>query len=288
MKTILVPVDFSDNSKNAMDYAILLANKLHMKLLLLHAFHPTMAEAVSDSYKALRHKNVNFTPKEMHGELKIWQEAVNDTENDIPCETVFKEGDLTDAITELMNEKEIHLIVMGTKGATGLREIFLGSNTTNVIEKVACPVIAIPAGYQFDKVRKTVFATDYNDSDIDSIRFASKMANAFGSELTIVHLAGGNTSVRVEENMMDHFSEMVAKSVHYNKLRFHLLEGENVVKALEEYITDYKADLLAVSSNDRIFLGPLFNQGLTKKFACNIQIPLMVFHTVDINDNDLF
>lgn len=288
MKTILVPVDFSDNSKNAMDYAILLANKMNMKLLLMHSFYPTMAEAISDSYKALQHKNVNYTPKEMRGELNIWQKVVNDTEHNIPCETVFKEGDLLDTITELMKERTVDLIVMGTKGATGLKEIFMGSNTTSVIEKVSCPVIAVPEGYRFTQVKRIAFATNYNDSDITSIRFTAKMANAFGSELSIVHFADGKIPERYEGDQMDRFSEIIDKNVRYNKIKFHLLEGEDVIKSLEEYINDNKIDLLAVSTEDRILLGPLFNQGLTKKFACNIQIPLIAFHTVYLDDNDLF
>lgn len=288
MKTILVPLDFSDNSKNAMNYAILLANKLNMKLLLLHAFHPSMAEAISDSYKNLTHKNITGTPKEMENELKIWREAVTNSEKNLLCDTIFAEGDLADKIAELMEETPIDLIVMGTKGATGLKEVFIGSNTAKVIETISCPVIAVPAGYQFRDIKKIVLATDYHDSDIASIRFLVKLAKRFDSELTVVHITDGDLKPRFEDDLLEYFRGQVGKSIAYNKMKFHLLEGADISKILNEFITEQRVDLFAISTEDRIFTGPLFNRGLTKKFAHHIQVPLLAFHAFDSGDIDWF
>lgn len=288
MKTILVPVDFSDNSKNAMDYAILLANKLKMKLVLLHAFHPSMAEMISDSYKIATHKNIDGSPEEMKNELKIWQEAVSGSEKNLKCSTIFMEGDLADEITRLVEEDEVDLVVMGTKGVTGLKEVFIGSNTAKVIENVSCPVIAVPADYQFDGIKKIIFATDYHDSDIDSIRFMVKLSLLFDSELIIVHMADGELKIRYEKDLLEYFMERVIKSVSYSKMKFYLLTGTDVSKSLNEYIAKESTDLFAISTKDRILSGPIFNRSVTRGFANHIQIPLLAFHAFDFDNSNLF
>lgn len=288
MKTILVPVDFSGNSKNAMDYAILLANKMNMKLLLLHAFHPSMVEALVDAHKIAANREITGTPDQLKNELKIWKDAVTSTEKNISCETIFSESDLPDAIIDLMTEQTIDLIVMGTKGASGLKEVFVGSNTSWVIEKINVPVIAVPAGYEFNDIKHIVFATDYHDSDIDSIQFLVKFSRHFDAKLDIVHIADGDLKPRFEDDLLEHFMEQVKGAVTFDAMSFHLLDGSNVKERLNEFISKQKADLFAISTEERFLVGSLFNRGLTKKFAHHLQIPLLAFHAYENNDNDLF
>jgi nucleotide-binding universal stress UspA family protein len=284
MKTILVPVDFSDNSKNAMDYAIMLANKLNMKLLILHAFNAPVAELVSSSYKTETNNKIETTQREVENELRIWREVVNNSEKNIDCSTLFIKGDLIDEIAQVIREHAIDLIVMGTKGASGLKKIFIGSNTERIIEKVSCPVIAVPAEYQFDGIRKIIFATDYHDSDIVSIGFVAQLATLFDSELIIVHKADREFKVEFEEDLLDDFVNQVEKSVKYDKIKFHLLKSNGVHHSLDEFINEQKADLLAISTKGGISINPIFNRSLTRKFADHIQIPLLAFHAFDKDD----
>lgn len=272
MKTILVPVDFSDSAKNAVDYALLLADALNMKLLFLHVFHPSMAEA-----------------EVVKNELEIWRKAAISTDKKMESDTIFKEnGDFADQIIKLVKRKEVDLVVMGTKGATGLRELFMVSNTARVIEKVSCPVIAVPEDYRFTGLKKIIFATDYHDSDISSIRFIARLARLFSSELIVVHMAEDDRKPKFEENFLKYFMEQVEKSIRYDKMTFQLLEGNDVSESLNQFIIKQKADLFAMSSEDRILIGPFFNRSLTKKFAHHIHIPLFAFHAFDIRENDLF
>lgn len=272
MKTILVPVDFSDNSKSALDYAILLAKKLSMELTLLHVFQSSMAE-LSDAEK----------------ELELWKAAVISSEGSLKCKTILVEkGDLTEEIIKLINNNTADLVVMGTKGITGLAEVFLGSNTARVIERASCPVIAIPQDYLFTEIKKIVFATNYHDSDVPSIRFMVKLSKLFDAELIVVHVADGERKLKLEEDLSTYFMEQVKKSVTYDKMRFQLLKDDNVENALYEFINKQRADLLAISSEDRMFTGLLLNKSLTRKFVHHIQIPLFAFQAYDIGENDLF
>ena len=289
MKTILVPVDFSDNSKNALDYAIKLAKRLNMKLMLLHAFHPTLVEAISDSYKVLTNKDFDETPKEMKSQLNMWQKAIVTSESKLDCDVSFVEGDLADEINELIENNDIDLIVMGTKGATGLKSVFIGSNTARVIETVLCPVLAVPTDYKFRDYKKIAFATDYHDSDKISVDFLIDISKQFDSQLEIVHIANEDIKPRFEEDLLEHFTAQIKKSIAYKKMNFNLVEGgDSIKRSLSTFILKNQIDLLAISTRERILTGPLFNRGLTKNMAHHIVIPLLVFHAYDDTDLDLY
>lgn len=289
MKTILVPVDFSDNSKNALDYAIQLAKKLELQLILLHAFHPSMAEALKDSYKILNHEDIVGTPTDMKLLLSDWKNAVIKAEPDLKCETIFLENSLTDELNDLVDENSVDFIVMGTKGATGLKSVFIGSNALKIIETAICPVMAIPTDYKFKDLKNIAFASDYHDSDKDSLNFLVSLSKPFHSKLEIVHIANDDIKPRFEEDLLSHFVEKIKKSVDYKKMDFHLIEGEdNIAEALSAFIKKHNIDLVGISTVDRILSGPLFNRGITKEMAHHIQVPLLAFHAYDDGDIDLF
>src|SRR6186713_999780 len=99
MKTILVPVDFSENSRNAVDFAISLGSFLKMKLLLLHVFHPSLPEAIGDTYKLMGNKTITGTPRDVKLDLDTWKQAVISSHEGLRCENIFSKGDLANEIS---------------------------------------------------------------------------------------------------------------------------------------------------------------------------------------------
>lgn len=273
MNTILVPVDFSATCKNAMDYAIALAEKLNYKLLLLHA--TTSNSLVFES------------AHEADTELKKWAGAVKTAYPQLSCDTMYSKEDLVEKINYLLEEEPIVLIVMGTKGASGLNEVLYGSTTTRVIERVKCPVIAVPAEYNYSDVKKLIFASNYHDNDIDSLKVLVQIAGVFDAAIHIIHVMDNDLVPRFEEDLMELFQEKVQKAIDYKKITFELLEGEDLKSAVAKCIAMENADLFAISTEKRIFLGPLFNRGNTKQLAHHIQIPLLAFHAADVGDLEL-
>jgi len=288
MKTILVPIDFSDNSKNALDYAVEFAKKMNYEITLVHAFQPTLVEAINDSIKILKHQEITGTPQDIKAQLKLWQKAVIDIDKNLDCNAIFIEGNLSDEINEIIEDNTIDLIIMGTKGATGLKSVFMGSNTAQVIETVLCPVLAIPSDYKFKDFKTIAFATDYHDNDKISLGFLTDLSEQFNSNLEVVHIANNDMKSRYEEDLLEYFVTQIKKTINYKKLNFHLIEGkDNISKALNEFVVNHKVDLIAISTVDRILHGPLFNRGITKDMSHHIKVPLLAFHAYDEGD-DLF
>jgi nucleotide-binding universal stress UspA family protein len=280
MKTILVPVDFSDQSRNALDYAILIARRLNMGITLFHAFHPSWDEAIDDAYKLIGHYEITGTPRDNKEKLHFWTIALSSAETEIPCDSVFTMGELSDSIRELMSVRPVDLIVMGTQGAGGLKGLLVGSNTTRVMEKSSCPVIAVPSAYKTTGIGKMVFATDYREGDNLSIRFLGEMSKCFGSELYVVHVLDKSDGPGEDESLSGSFVKGLAMILENDKMEFRCLAGKNIEEALHQFILEQKVDLLAVSMTDKSFMTTLFKRGLTWKLAYHSNIPVMVFSVV--------
>ena len=118
MKTIIAPFDFSDSSANALAFAAELAKRISARLIIMHTLQSREAEG--DAEKKL--KSVEANLKKLFG-------------TELKCEVSLVHGQLIPAIKKVIAAKQPDLIVMGTKGATGLKRVLIGSNTVNVIAK---------------------------------------------------------------------------------------------------------------------------------------------------------
>lgn len=281
MKTILVPIDFSANSKKALDYAALLAQKLDMRIILLHAYHPSKAEKITDSYKLWTEKTLLGTPEELEYELSVWCHSIKSMENGPDCSSIFIKCDLLDEISYMVESHAADLVVMGTKGASGLKEVLIGSNTARVMEIVSCPVIAVPESYVYTDIKKIVFATDYHEKDIACIRFLLALSKKFNAELTIVHMSDGELNPAYEIDLLKYFKAEAEKAIGNEKINFYTFQAEDVSLSLNEFVIKEKTDLFALSMNENMAKGSIFNRGLSWKFAHHIQIPFLAFQITD-------
>jgi len=273
MKTILVPTDFSENAANALNYAIELAKREKASLLLLHVFH--------------------LDPKGTHLPLTLIEEDVKQEElksnvklkslctkvahaGNVKCEILSKLDLAVDGILATAEEKAVDLIVMGTKGASGLTEVVFGSNTARIVEKAHCPVIAVPEGASYNPIKRMTFTTLYAKSDIPALVQLVEIAKAYDAQINVLHIAVGESDEAKAE--MKKFMEEVNEKVNYNNLSFQLLYGLDVEEELEKFLRAEATDLLVMSTHKRDLLDKLFGKSLTKKMTYHSKVPVMAFH----------
>jgi nucleotide-binding universal stress UspA family protein len=271
-KNILVPTDFSENADHALTYAVAFASKLAGKLVLLHSSKVPIA-AINET--------VQITGDEMHiGEsneqLAALKNKITSQKDGVEVATVSAVGFAVEEILNTCESQNIDIIVMGTKGARGLSEIFIGSNTADVIAKAKCPVLAIPQNATTGKLEKVIFATNYNDNDFQSIKLLTEIFKPWNPDLVIVH-ATDNSQPQVESNFFEQFKEDLLTKVRYNKYFFKLLEGGNVENAISEFADSSSADLIAVSKRKRTLFERIVGVSTTTRLAFHTHIPLLVF-----------
>lgn len=277
MKTILVPTDFSEDARNAMYYAAHMAQQAEARIILLHAYETNVFSPglITPQYyqaeeKKERHK-WHVALKEEHNRLKKLFPS-------LPCEESCREGSVTETILKAAEDFNPHVIIMGTRGAGGLKKIFPGSNTANVIESVSCPVLAIPAGAHYKKIRRMVYAAGYHDFDTEVLKKLSETARLSGAEINVVHVALGEYPFEKEEEQQEMLKARVAASIHYGNISFRIIGGEDVAQELEKIMDFEQTDLLALTLYYHSWLEKIFRKNIPRELAHAASVPLMVMH----------
>ncbi|MEW6468773.1 MAG: universal stress protein [Bacteroidota bacterium] len=264
---ILVPVDFSLNSVLALDYAAALARKSRSPILLLHAVYAGPLNGLLTPAAAR---------EESRRKLKELEQRAREAK--VKCGSVLKTGLAVNAILERARKKDIGLIIMGTKGASGIKGALLGSVTAAVIGRASCPVIAVPERYIFRDIRHIVYASDYRSSDTEALAALSDMAGLMGAEITVIHVPDGETDEYIEKLHLEDFEKEIREKVGSRQISFRLRYGPNTGNALEKTIRYRHPQLLAMSTRHRTFLEKLFRPSLARSISLRTPIPLMVFH----------
>jgi nucleotide-binding universal stress UspA family protein len=276
MKTILVPTDFSKNAENALHFAIALAKQQHATLILLHAYQ--MPVAVSPVPFNLLILEKEEAKQDATNKLRTLSAQI-DHAGGVLYEYLLEEGDAIDIISNTVKEKNIDLIVMGSKGASGIAGVIFGGVATSVIEKASCPVMAIPESTSLTKpIKKITYATDYQKNDTRIIAKIIELAEPIRAQVNIIHISKDGISSDEESKLMSQFMKKVNDVISYNNLSFQMLHGQDVEEQLEKYIADNSTDVLILSTHHRSFFDRLFENSITKDLTLKATIPLVAFH----------
>jgi nucleotide-binding universal stress UspA family protein len=139
MKTILVPTDFSKSAENALNYAVLIAQKENAKIILLNAYDILITSPVLVSPEIIM-EEIRILENNSKKQLQLLSKKIIEVKK-IKCETICKHGFTSEVILEISEKIKPDLIIMGTKGASGIKAVIRGSNTARVIENTNCPTI---------------------------------------------------------------------------------------------------------------------------------------------------
>lgn len=278
-----MPTDFSSNAKNATDYACNLAKTLDSKIVL---FHSTHLPVVSANEVIMAVDPVSLE-KDSLSHLNLLKKEIEKNFGQVEIENVTTIGFAVEEIIDVVKQQKIDLVVMGTKGASGMTEILIGSNTADVIEKCHCPVLAIPAESHFKVPKKVVFATNYADNDFQSIYLLAEIMKPFNAEIVILHV-DDNQDSKMESRMLEWFKGQVKTNIPYDQFLFNLISGKNTIEALDQFIMENDVDILSVSMRKRNFFDKLTSKSLTRKLAYHTHIPLLAFHAHNVGGTPLF
>jgi nucleotide-binding universal stress UspA family protein len=264
MKKILVPTDFSDNAFNALQYAARVANLFGSEITLLHTYRVHSSTGMLISVEPL---TMEQAEKEMHATaLKIEPFLEKGTR----LETKIVRGDAISIISDVADISNYDIIIMGTQGATGLKEILIGSVTNGVIKTTRTPVLAVPSEYEYRPPKCIIFAVD--EEGVPSPKVSEPLvvlAGKFGAGIRVYHKDTGESDPGIDPKI-DVYLEGVEHSFHYE------LDSEILTKSITAFAEDCNADMLCLIRRTRGFLEEIFHVSVTSKTALHTHIPLLV------------
>lgn len=263
MNKILVPVDFSDTSSNALSYAVKLFGGVATEITVLHVY--------GTKSTALLMKNIDSVlEKDAKRRMEELLENMQKEHPGLTLQTKVIKNYAISAIASLGDSGQYDYIVMGTKGASGLKEVFIGSVAGGVISKTSAPVIVVPVGYSFRSLDEIVFAVgDDSFSDTRVLEPLRKIATMHGSKVKVLHIADKKTP-QIEKTLQA--IEDLNPSVDY------AFGTGDTNKDLNDYMMKDFAGLLCLIRTKKGFMHRLLNESVTLKQTFNSPVPLLILH----------
>ncbi|MEM9856767.1 MAG: universal stress protein [Bacteroidota bacterium] len=272
MNKILCPVDFSEASINALEFAAAIAKKHQSKLTLVYVFTESDfnkivgEEAYGKSFKEL----LALASTKLSSLTETIAKSLSSTS--AHCDYRVELGELTDQLKSMVNDEHYDYILMGTTGVSRTNGIYFGSQTEEVIEKINVPVMCIPEGASFTGFTNLVYASDYAEEDKLAIQDVISFATFFDSRISVLHINQNDSDVAYLQ-----FIEELKSFIQYSKISFVHKEFKGAVElGIEEYMSAEKADLLVLFKPHRNFVAGIFHKSLTKTLAYSIDKPLLV------------
>ena len=176
--------------------------------------------------------------------------------------------------TLLREARRLHsgLIVMGTRGASGLTKAMMGSNTNSVIEVSHVPVLAVPEKADFKGFRNIVYASDLRNLE-EELLILIRYIEKFGSTIHLIHIVPPGDEVDVIEGKID----SILKRFPYKNIVTLVLVDNDVDSALDQYVEVSRADVLAMFTHEISFFEKVFDKSMTRRMAFHSRIPLLAF-----------
>ena len=260
MKKIIVAVDFSSNSINALKQAVKLAKHMDAKIHVVHAY---LAIRRADTMI-----NVNRLLKE---EAEKQMEAIIeklDIPEEISVKTKALKGDPVQAIEKYCHKIGAELIIVGTQGEQNDPEVFLGPVSGGLVKQTEIPILIIPNNYEINEIKKILFTLKSmvikDSNQLFPLKFFIRKFNA---QLQILQIRTPDTTP--EDLEISNKIKKLDAPIDY-------IEAENIYQGITNYVTDSEVDLVCVMRRRRKFLELLFTRSLTKKDKFNSTIPMLI------------
>lgn len=278
MKSILLPTDFSDNAWNATRYAIELFKGEECVFHLLNTYTPAIANSrfmaatldaghLEDGARACSENGLQEVVKRIRKNYRNPRHSFK---------TMSSFCLLTEEIKEVVEQEQIDLVVTGTKGASGLEEVFMGSNTVRIIKSVKnCPVLAVPQHFKFAAPLEIAFATDFNRFYTESeLRPLIELANTFNAAIRIVYVQYEIKALtEIQQFNLNMLRKYLSDVEHYVHT---VSELNSVSKTLEVFVNELDIHLLAMLHYQHSYMERMTREPVVKRMAFHTRIPLLV------------
>ena len=274
MKTILVQIDFSDEAKHACKVAASIAKKTKSEIILLHMLDiPSATIDPLDSNNMKGGAQAIFYMKIIHKKFEkiknlSFFKGIKITES-VKFHKAF------DGVISESKKYKADLIVMGSQGATGLKEMLVGSNTEKVVRHSKIPVLVIKQDVKKFEINDIIFASDFGAKSKKSFQNVIDFANLFKAKLHLLYV-----------NTPHSFKTTQASNIRLNnflidsKVKNYTLNTYNDT-TIEEGILNFgkkiNADIIAINTHGRSGLSQLFNESISKELANHALRPVITF-----------
>lgn len=266
---LVLLTDFSPLSKVAMTYALKMAGPLGATFTILNIVR---LEGMPKANLRLRQIEKNLVEIAEQEGAALVEELRKQVKGNYTLQfRAIRAHTVSEMVKRYIDKNPTNMVVMGLQGASALKKARLGGTTVSVIDECKVPVLAIPAYAQYTDMKNIVYASDMKNvkKELDTI---VEFARIFGSNVHMIHVAPA-IDKKIEAAGIS-IDEIVQK-YNYNKVSFKLILEDDVTKAIGNYISQTKADILTTFTHKLSLEEKIFGRSVTRKLAYQGTIPLL-------------
>jgi len=267
MKNILVPFDFSHNSRNALEYAAQLAKAMEAVLHIFHAYD--RSEVLEGIKVATTVSAMTDTKSKMIKQFGLEDDSIKHH---------VLQGEFMEEVLQFIETSDIDLIVIGTRGSSVLRELLVGSQTVNLMQEAGdIPILVIPEKATFTQLRNILLCSDVHQIANDSaLELVKEIALKFNSDVRLAHVekkSGANPTYQEvpERRRETHIFEPEVDCTYKKVVASDILEG---IRFYMDKKTDN--DMVAMVYRAHSFIETIFGMNHTHEMAYHTKVPLLV------------
>lgn len=273
MKTIIVPTDFSDGAFNALLHALNIAKSAQAEVMVVHAFlMPPTGTAVMVDITDILQQNAEEG-------LELLRRRVEklDIAKGITISYKAKHGTVIDVLQRTASKHNADLVVMGTQGASGITEKFLGSNAAAAARNLKTPVLAVPAEKNFSPIKKIVIATDLKQVKSPKLfEIVEQISDANEASIRFLHVR--QISEKHDTTQSDAFKHQVTGAFKRHTPLFTFVFEDDIEEGLSTVIEKEGAEMIVVVRRERGFFSGLFHSSVSQRLVNEAALPVLVLH----------
>lgn len=273
MKKILVPIDFSEVSDNAVKFAIDLAKKMQGEITLYHSIHFNYNyDFQYGDYGAI----ASMTEEVKEEAEKRIKSFINNLNTDINVCYIITPDSIVSAVKRLVTDEGFDLVIVGTHGCSGLEEVFIGSNAERVIRHAPCPVISIPGSVDLKKINKVLVPIDLSELRAGFLTQIANLQFIFGCELAFIWVSQSDITPKKEETLGKELMQ-IFQSYNIDNYRFFVINNIKPEDGIFLEAKDSKADMLAMATHARTGISHWLSGSMTEDTVNHLDIPVWTF-----------
>jgi len=286
-KTILVPVDFSDYSKQACEMGFNYAQNIGAEVVIMHAFFtPYFPSSISfgDTF--------SYQVEDEETMIMMTQKAKTDLDNfsqftekqiaekkwpNVPFSCILRDGLPEEEIDRYCKENAPIMVFMGTRGKNQKDIDLIGSVTAEVIDKSKVPVFAIPENTPFSNfsdIKRIAFGTNFEQKDLVAADSLFRMFKNYDIEYYFFHIA--NKQDTWNEIKLSGIKDYFEKQYPQTSIKYDIVDANDFAQNLEKFIQEHKIDVISLTAHKRNIFARMFNPSMARKMLFHANTPMLV------------
>ena len=273
MERILVPCDFSEPAKSALRLAIEIAGQSGAELHVLNVVElPIMHDDMLTPMPSFDETLLRELSLRSEEKFTQWK---SDFAGYTQLLTKIEFGPIVPTILDYLDDNKINLVVMGTKGISGLEEVFIGSTAEKVVRNAACPVIAVKRNVSLDELKHIVFPNSMEEGQEDLLQHVKALQHALKATL---HLVWIDTSSKISDHgAIKQQLDAFAKRFMLSDYTVNVFKSNDKETGIIKFTQWINASMIAMGTHARKGLSHLFKGSITEGVVNHVQYPIWTY-----------